>query len=448
MPNTIRYSASAEYIFYFYDNYFLFGTSKVGFVSTLTASQPLLSVGQSIIVDQTSDTPTNPSYDGLTTITGITHSNVYGDGLRWIIQTDINYGVSSPVEGGSISLSTDWTVNDTLSLKKGNLFIGVGDVSKGTTEDTGHWNGITPPKGGYTIYLGGIENGPPSIYIAYSDIELVSLTNLISGTTYRSKEQCFSWFATQLDKMVVDKDYESIVTNGLVLSLDAGFIPSHPRSGTTWYDVSTYTNNKNRFSNGTLYNGPAFSIGKNGNSKSINFDGTNDYCRLGSIDSSYNNFSNFSFSFWFSPTSTIAPGKLSTFSMMMEAQDTRLASATPDNYVYFLTNGQLVFATYTPTQNLIATSTTWVANTWYHLTCTYESSTGTKKMYINGALENSVSSVFNNYFNTYSQFGLGMYDGGVSNGFAGRINGYLLYFRTLSETEVSQNYDVTKARHV
>lgn len=62
-----------------------------------------------------------------------------------------------------------------------------------------------------------------------------------------------------------------IVTNGLVLHLDAANIKSYPRSGTAWADIS------GRGNNGTLVNGPTFSslnIGR------ISFDGTNDRVNL------------------------------------------------------------------------------------------------------------------------------------------------------------------------
>ena len=66
-------------------------------------------------------------------------------------------------------------------------------------------------------------------------------------------------------------DYESIVTNGLVMSLDAGFRPSYPTTSTTWYNVSSNTNN------GTLVNGPTFNSTNGG---SISYDGSNDYVVL------------------------------------------------------------------------------------------------------------------------------------------------------------------------
>ena len=59
----------------------------------------------------------------------------------------------------------------------------------------------------------------------------------------------------------------NIVTNGLVLALDAGNTKSYPGTGTPWYDKSGYGNN------GALVNGPTFNSGNGG---SIVFDGVND----------------------------------------------------------------------------------------------------------------------------------------------------------------------------
>lgn len=59
-----------------------------------------------------------------------------------------------------------------------------------------------------------------------------------------------------------------LVTDGLILHFDAGNFNSYPASGTTWYDLSQNRNN------GTLTNGPTYSVENGGN---IVFDGTNDY---------------------------------------------------------------------------------------------------------------------------------------------------------------------------
>ena len=63
-----------------------------------------------------------------------------------------------------------------------------------------------------------------------------------------------------------------VVTDGLVLCLDAASKNSYPGSGTTWTDLSGNGND------GTLTNGPTFSSDKGG---TIVFDGTDDYVDTG-----------------------------------------------------------------------------------------------------------------------------------------------------------------------
>ena len=66
-----------------------------------------------------------------------------------------------------------------------------------------------------------------------------------------------------------------IITDGLVLALDAGNAKSYPGSGTAWSDLSGNSNN------GTLTNGPTFSSANGG---AIVFDGSDDYVQVtGSI---------------------------------------------------------------------------------------------------------------------------------------------------------------------
>jgi hypothetical protein len=138
-----------------------------------------------------------------------------------------------------------------LALKKGNFYIGTGDVGKGPTNVTGYYNGITPPSGGYTIYLNKASGGP-SIYTASNDTQLISLTNTIAGASYTTVNECFNYYNGQSDKLCVNRDYESIVTDGLIFNLDANFIASYPRNGTDVYDLSGKGND------GTLINGVGF----------------------------------------------------------------------------------------------------------------------------------------------------------------------------------------------
>jgi len=66
-----------------------------------------------------------------------------------------------------------------------------------------------------------------------------------------------------------------IVTDGLVLCLDAASKRSYPGTGTTWTDLKGVNN-------GTLTNGPTFDTGNGG---SIVFDGSDDYISVPSFTS-------------------------------------------------------------------------------------------------------------------------------------------------------------------
>ena len=68
------------------------------------------------------------------------------------------------------------------SLKKGNFYIGIGDVDKGPTSSTGFWNGINPPSGGYSVYVNKASGGP-SIQVCANDYALITLTNRIASTS-------------------------------------------------------------------------------------------------------------------------------------------------------------------------------------------------------------------------------------------------------------------------
>ena len=165
------------------------------------------------------------------------------------------------------------TTGDTLSLKKGNIFFGVGDVGKGPSSATTYYNGVTPSASGYTIYsYNASQTSKLSFHTAVDDAALRDYTNRVSGQSFASAAQCLNWYATQTNYVCVNRDYEGIVTSGLTFCLDAGFTPSYTTSGTTWYDLSYGVNN------GTLTNGPTFNSDNGG---SIVFDGVDDIINCG-----------------------------------------------------------------------------------------------------------------------------------------------------------------------
>lgn len=145
------------------------------------------------------------------------------------------------------------TTGDTFSLKKGNFYVGVGDVSKGPTSSSEHWMGITPPTNGYTIYENKSSSGP-SIRVPADSTTLIDYAGrLYSGTNISTVYSAITYLNSTTTTMVVNRDYESITTNGLVFSVDAGFSPSYYTSGSVWTDISLSG------STTTLFNNPTYS---------------------------------------------------------------------------------------------------------------------------------------------------------------------------------------------
>ena len=310
---------------------------------------------------------------------------------------------------------------ETLALKKGNFWIGTGDVGKGPTSSTGYYNGITPPSGGYTIYLNKASGGP-SIYTVTTEAQMVSLTNSIGAQSFTTSGQCLNWFATQTDKMIFNIDYPAIVTDGLVFNLDAGFTPSYPTNGTTWYDLSSNVNN------GTLTNGPTFN---SANSGSIVFDGVDDR-----VSSPYTT----NFDSW-TLEAILQPNGLQTGAGIIFFRGN---NANGMNFLYNQTGLKVTFHWKDlPSTFLWDGGPTLTDNTWTHLLMTVNPTIA--KFYVNGVLNSSLSGTYNNT-GTVSDLNVGLDNCCGSRYFKGKIAKSSIYNRELTSTEVLQNFNAIKGR--
>ena len=314
-------------------------------------------------------------------------------------------------------------------LRKGNMLISNNTADTGTS----FYTGINPPTGGYTIYLNKASGGP-SIYCPANDTQLVSITNQIAGANYTTAAQCLAYFAGQSDKLCMNFNYEGIVTNGLVLNLDAGFDPSYPTAGTTWYDLSGNTNN------GTLTNGPTFN---SANSGSIVFDGTNDYTTLGSSVPTTLRIGDgdFTIDFWVYTNGT------STYAICGNLND-----AIGDGSYWVILN-----STYTGLHTVqfgrvgISSkfgTTTLPTNAWTNIILSRIGTTMT--CYINGASYSTTATVnnFTGNFNVDYLLGISKFNSSFN---AYPLNGRLAILRIykgvgLTSTQVLQNYNTTKGR--
>ena len=230
-----------------------------------------------------------------------------------------------------------------------------------------------------------------------------------------------------------------IVTDGLVLCLDAADNNSYPGTGTTWTDLSGNGNN------GTLNNGPTFSSANKGY---ISFDGTNDY-----MQANIN-------------TAVLDGDPSFTVEMLVRRRTGTNIGANAGFWGIGGTGQGNSIEGWTPTANLIhldtydstrlATSTNYPEGSFINLIWTKNGAgmeTTNVKCFLNGielALTKTRNATRTNQLNT-STNGVGICLGRIvanENNFHTPVDIALfkIYSRALSTSEVLQNYNATKGR--
>ena len=209
-----------------------------------------------------------------------------------------------------------------------------------------------------------------------------------------------------------------IVTDGLVLAVDAANKKSYPGSGTTWTDLSG-----NGY-DGTLTNGPTYN-GSNGGS--IVFDGVNDY-----VSGNLSTLTSWSMCIWYLSTDITSKAVFYPFSCNNASNGLGFGGTFGS-----ATNGRWYF--FDGTSVLSSTNTAVTTNVWYNLVVTKSSTT--YNLYTNGSLSLNTSGV---NINCTSYF-LGRRGDGFWYA-KGNIAQVSIYNRALSTSEVLQNYNATKTR--
>jgi hypothetical protein len=259
---------------------------------------------------------------------------------------------------------------------------------------------------------------------------LIEFTNNLAGQSYTTVNECLVYFAGQSDKVVLNRDYEGIVTDGLFLNLDAGFTPSYPRNGNTWYDLSGNGNHM------TLTNGVTYETTNEG---ILSLDGTDDY-NVNS-DAIYP-LNDSTVSIWMYPIGTDNEG---VFSIGV--------NGNLNSYIWLILSSKLRF--YGPSNSSTVSYTPEITldfNNWQNIVRTRDDSTGTEKTYVNGILEHTQNNwQTNTTLNTPGSISLGIeldtrLGGDTSQCYHGKYGNCLVYNRALSATEVLQNYNAQKGR--
>lgn len=244
----------------------------------------------------------------------------------------------------------------------------------------------------------------------------------------------------------------SIITDSLILYLDAANTKSYPGSGVTWGDLSG-TNSATQLINGVAYSSNNFGV--------FNLDGTDDTITL-PFDLSYlPALSNFSLEIW----------------LMITSFPTALAS--PNVYGYKRRSGIVIGSAYYSgvaiywAGNELGTSFevfgyirgndgyrntsnyAFSLNTWNHLTLVNNYSSSLMQFYVNGNLHSQTSGPTEEYNPTLAPLAenIGISKPQVDGG--GEYNySYLqcscscskIYKKALTSTEITQNYNALRGR--
>jgi len=234
----------------------------------------------------------------------------------------------------------------------------------------------------------------------------------------------------------------SIVTNGLVLALDAGNTKSYTSGSATWRDIS------GNGRNGTLTSSPTYSSANGG---SIAFNNTSSYCAFSgnTFNISPGTTGELSLEIWVYPTGP--------YTSYTSEGLTNLGGFFGQGYYAGTTgwgigmdtrSGTNSFAFQVRNVGVISNATSsFTNNNWYHVVGTFTRNENTR-LYINGSLVASTSNtnignltITPNINN--AAIGRG---GGVPFYAGGNISTARIYNRPLSSTEVLQNYNATKTR--
>jgi len=212
----------------------------------------------------------------------------------------------------------------------------------------------------------------------------------------------------------------SIITDGLVLYLDAANLKSYPGSGTT---VNSLVG-----SGATLENGVGFTSSNNG---SFIFDGTNDWINVPS-NSSFA-FNNFTMSAWFKSSDK------SRYNDVISRYSLGIVTVL----IYSdITTGRFVFTVGGNT--LTDTSSDIVNGFWNYVTA--RRSSGNLEVFINGIRSNFIVSTSNGFIDA-DRWRIGTTN--ASGDFANcNIAQVQMYNRALSQQEILQNYNATKGRYL
>lgn len=222
---------------------------------------------------------------------------------------------------------------------------------------------------------------------------------------------------------------DTVIEDGLFLSVDASNSNSYSGSGTTWTDLTG-----NGF-NGTLINGTSYDPN---NRKSIVTDGSNDYILFGPLPYVGSSNSNLTWELWVNPSDS--DGNIMSMSNRNPQGTWNMPpiAASGGKFIAKIWNNNILYA-----------DNTYSQGNWYHVVLTWDYDNNTQSLYVNGALNDSQSGINYSASGSNNYIFLGDDNPGANNTgmFGGKYGEFRIYNKSLSSTEVLNNYNATKSRY-
>jgi hypothetical protein len=312
------------------------------------------------------------------------------------------------------------------------------------------WNGVDVTSSQYLIYsdtyttgIATQANSRPTAWTTpdKTDASLLALINTlperIGQTSFTNVTDARTWLQESNRYFLINSGYEDIVTDQLLINIDANWYNSYKTGNTTWNDIS------GNFNNATLTNSPAFDTRNGG---SVVFDGTDDYGNFGNL--SYNR-SNFSVFAWVNYPTVHANWDSSI--------GTKWYTGGGDgsgNEWSLHANGQVGPSQFGATVQYasgggnymeIVGGPIYSANTWYHVGFTWTG--GTLSLYVNGVMvasgytANSSAQTTTQPITIATFYNLSSYCTNL------KLGSFLMYNKALSQTEILKNYNTQKGRY-
>jgi hypothetical protein len=212
-----------------------------------------------------------------------------------------------------------------------------------------------------------------------------------------------------------------VVTDGLVLYLDAGNSLSYPGSGTVWRDLSGNSNT------GNLTNGPTFN---SANAGSIVFDGVDDSVVLPNSPNLSAGSGDFTYNAWVYPIAYDSYAPL-------------FVTATT-NGIWIGKNGSNFVLRSYAVADLLSFGTLPILNFWTNIAITRIGTTAT--LYYNGVSQ-TTSTTNQNFTQSTTCIASDGPPGSVFSWYNGKISSTLFYKGVgLTSDQILQNYNATKGR--